>query len=453
MFVMANLLVGCLVDGLWRRSISLIGGVAWSESRRTAPVSGENPWYQAIAVPSLAGASPLIALAAQHCRLRPTMTRTPDLIGVHSKMGRAWRDSLAQDHKVMPLEHNMGAIRALLHSSMGLLLVVPSLWGQGCRVNNPEFSLGEGTRPGPKPATDTDGWPTRGTGTGATEEASASAHNNMGTSSSDDPGESSLQGSTTGTSSIQISSETGEDSGSQTSASTSTTSTTAVTIVPPNCGDGPALCYLVDDKEVGPTIREARGTGLDLAITPSTGTFETASLPWFSEPVKVLRSAQDAIIAASSQSWPPPTDAIAFDLYVRFDASSIAPQVIFGIRGRLVLVKETDGAVYCKYNQLDSTSETSYVYTSGWSNPEHDTWARVVCAYDGNAPRFWVNKTHIGPIKPTTGVTGKSYPIELGGNPTTLTQGEASIYRGLHASIGGIRIWTDMDALLRDLQI
>lgn len=345
-----------------------------------------------------------------------------------------------------------------LKSMSSTCLLMALVAGSGCRYDNPRFGdLGQqaaepGTKVNKGSKHKSENKPgnvhsisdeTTG-GAGSVDSYLTATFDETQVSAESSTGEASRPDVATSTSESSNPSTSGLDSTSQSSSASSTPEP----VIPANCGKGPALCYLVDDKDAAMTIRDARGTGLDLQVKAGTASFGVSQDAYYPKGARYLHSSQGNIIAQASRAWSPPGKAIGFELYVRFDRGNTPDQVIFGIPGRLVLVADHKNGVTCKYIVDGDDGKPFYVSSGGWSNPSSDVWSKVVCAYDGHKVGLWVNDTSLRSYPWKRGVFGESHSMAIGGKLGAPALGV--YYGGLHGSIASIRIWTDMQAFAAD---
>lgn len=149
--------------------------------------------------------------------------------------------------------------------------------------------------------------------------------------------------------------------------------------------------------------------------------------------------------ARSKGNWKVPGVELAFDAFVKIDPNQTLPMVVFGIKGRLVLVVEGSGDAHCAYNA--SETGIDLVRSGTWVSPVVDVWHHVICAYDGEKVMLWVGSSKMKSTEYLGGFTGKSYPIDIGGNLAAPVGSSNTAYSGFRGSLSAIRIWTNLEAL------
>lgn len=325
----------------------------------------------------------------------------------------------------------------------------------GCRVDNPNFHWRDTTRTEDSGGLHNEARPESTTDalSSAKGDHTHDASTHTGPTPPDQTGEdsqsstrseaqgSSVESSTQKTSSTENTSSTSNPA--STTSSTDTTSTTAA--IPAYCGTGPDLCYLIEDNPSTSILPNERASSHGLSITA--GAFEESS----DRPAKGTRGItllQDGAAAVSSDTWQPPKEGFAFDLFVKMVNGGSYPRAIFGIKGRLILERVSGGGLVCSYNT--DPNGTLYQPSGAWSTPTIGEWVHVICVYDGESVSIWLNGTSPfkqTPISSSVQFLGPKVPIQIGGDmssPEGVVSGSHTPFRG---SISGIRIWSDLNAL------
>lgn len=305
-----------------------------------------------------------------------------------------------------------------------------ALLGQSCRNENPRFELlrdastetstpsQPGVSEGPVSTVETE------TDQSTVMSPSSQTTRDDGTSTSDPTSQST-------DSSASLSSS--ESSGSGTEAS--------------YCVERAAFCYLVDSRDSGIVIQEARGNKAPMTLVHGVMSSHEPGIP---ADARVLTVAQDGAAAVSTATWVPPiAQGVAFDAYVKLPASPAANSLVFGLKGRLVLGLDATGSVVCGIN-VDSSG---YQFASSGPLEFPDAnWHHYGCEYDGIGVTLWVDGQAAGKISVTAATSIPEIPIgEVGGDsgiPPVLTKNKKDLvnYGHFRGSISAIRIWTDIAA-------
>lgn len=211
------------------------------------------------------------------------------------------------------------------------------------------------------------------------------------------------------------------------------------------CPDEARFCYLVDSRDSGIIIEDARGRIAPMTIAHGRMSSHEQSLP---ADARVLTVSQDDPAAVSAVKWNPPLEeGVAFDAYIKLSTSPSYQRLLFGLRNRLVLGLSDSGRAVCAFNQ----TEVDANFVSSIDDRVADgNWHHYGCEYDGAEVRLWVDG-RAGPKLPAAiPASIPSIPVgEVGGNggiaPIISKKGIVD-YGHFRGSISAIRIWTDLAA-------
>lgn len=316
-----------------------------------------------------------------------------------------------------------------------LAVIVVGCLGQGCRHENPEFNSLRDEAKTDEETVDSSEMEGEGTDSSVLSdetEPEKSTTTDQGTeeeSVSEDAE----------TSSVMTSEVAGSSDSPSSSQGTSTGTTTKY------CAQEARFCYLVDSRDSGIIIEDARGGIAPMTIAHGKISSHEQGLP---ADARVLTVSQDDPAAVSTVKWTPPVEeGVAFDAYIKLSESPSYQRLLFGLRNRLVLGLSDSGRAVCAFNE----TEVEANYVSSMDDGVVDAnWHHYGCEYDGVNVTLWIDG-RVGPKVPATIPPSiPSIPIgEVGGNggvePIVGKKGiiEYGHFRG---SISAIRIWTDLAA-------
>lgn len=311
-----------------------------------------------------------------------------------------------------------------------------ALLGQSCRNENPRFDLLRDASTEPSTPSQPDGseGPEGSGGSVSTVETEPDQ------STATDP-----SSQTTADDSDSTSDPTSEATDSSANLSSSESSGTGTEV--PYCNDRAAFCYLVDARDSGTVIQEARGNEAPMTLSHGVMSSHEPGIP---TDARVLTVDQDGPAAKSTATWVPPVaQGVAFDAYIKLPSSPVANSLLFGLRGRLILGLNASGGVVCGLNVQSS----GYQFSSSGPLELPDTnWHHYGCEYDGEAVTLWVDGQAAVKVLAPAPTSIPEIPIgEVGGDSGLLPvydkkKKEWVNYGHFHGSISAIRVWTDLAA-------